>query len=87
MCRNNKQSLQLNIEHLKTFSETLVVWIYYEPALIFPYLNQAAYHVTCKQIKNYRVMMANFGYEQMEMCELYKVMAQAIRSETEEDLF
>ena len=40
-----------------------------------------------KQIKNYRVMMANFGYEQMEMCELYKVMAQALRSQTEEDLF
>ena len=31
--------------------------------------------------------MANFGYEQMEMCELYKVMAQALRSQTEEDLF
>jgi hypothetical protein len=40
-----------------------------------------------KQIKNYRVMLANFGYEQMEMCELFKVTAQMLRSQTEEDLF
>ena len=40
-----------------------------------------------KQIKNYRVMMAGFGYEQYEMCELYKILAQTIRSETEEEMF
>jgi len=40
-----------------------------------------------EQIKLYRVMMAGFGYEQYEMCELYKVIAQTMRSQTEEDLF
>ena len=39
------------------------------------------------QHKKYKMIMANFGYEQHQMCEIYKVMAQAIRSETEEDLF
>ena len=40
-----------------------------------------------KQIKNYRVMMAGFGYEQYEMCEIYKILAQTIRSQTEEEMF
>lgn len=42
MCMNNKQSLEINFNHLSTKNPTLAIWLAEEPALLFPTLSQVA---------------------------------------------
>merc|ERR1740117_1131200 len=42
MCKDNKQSIEINFTHLSTKQPTLAIWLAEEPALMLPVLNEVA---------------------------------------------
>ena len=54
MCTNNKQSLEINYDHLKVALPTIAMWIALESAIIMPELCSIAYRIACRRYKFYR---------------------------------
>ena len=42
MCKDNRQSIEVNFGHLSNKQPTLAIWLAEEPALMLPVLNEVA---------------------------------------------
>ncbi|CAG9318679.1 MCM2 [Blepharisma stoltei] len=53
MCSDNKQSLEINYDHISKVNPTLALWIADEPQIILPLLNEIAFEMVKKQFQEY----------------------------------
>jgi DNA replication licensing factor MCM2 len=53
MCSNNKQSLDINYNHIHQVNHHIASWILDYPQLIIPILNEVAFDLTCEIFPNY----------------------------------
>jgi hypothetical protein len=53
MCNKNKQSLEVEYNHLVNHNSTLSLWVAEEPALIFPLINEVANRVANRLYTGY----------------------------------
>lgn len=53
MCKNNKQSLEVNFTHLNSTNEKVAQWVLFYPNLIMPIFNEAAMGLVCEIYPQY----------------------------------
>lgn len=53
MAQNNKQSLEVNYDHLEVKEQSLAKWIIKYPELILPHLNEVSFELTSELFPNY----------------------------------
>ena len=54
MCIKNRQSIEVDYDHLKGALPVIAMWVGLEPSIILPYLNLCAYKIACKNFVNYK---------------------------------
>ena len=53
MCTNNKQSLEVNFNHINSSNQYLAIWIAQLPTKTLPYLNEVAFSLSCEIFPQY----------------------------------
>lgn len=53
MCANNRQSMEVDYNHLTNNCPILAYWLFESPTILLPYLNQVVHDMTCKLFPNY----------------------------------
>lgn len=54
MCTANKQSIEIDYDHLKGALATIAMWVGLEPYTILPFLNTIAYKIACQIFSSYK---------------------------------